>query len=62
MSTIIHTLSDDEERLIRLLRIGDFLTASSLYGRMVQDRRAEDARLVEQLAGEHGRTVGKIDW
>jgi hypothetical protein len=52
------SLTREEEQLIRLIRIGDFLNAGSLYGRLVQQRRAEDEAVVASLAGEHGRVDG----
>lgn len=36
------SISADEERLLRLIRTGDFLNSSSLYGQMVQRVRQLD--------------------
>lgn len=41
-------LSDDEERLIRHMRIGNFLEAEKLYDRMKRERVAGDSLLARE--------------
>jgi hypothetical protein len=68
VSTIVHTLTDDEDRLIRSLRSANFLVAQQCFDAIKAERIDADRQVVDALAGEHGRSSdlmaynGKVDW